>query len=193
MHISVIHSKLQFFRVFSNGLRISPPGGPVRHNLYKITLKNKETWALDVSGAQFGYPDPLCPWHDYEQNRSGMILSENNIGNTRHRISHTYQFCNTEISMGMDLQNHVFSRELDKIIPILAKEYGGKLNAILKGSDMVYKQATEKFLDQIEDHVKVSLNETYSPRMTMARNMVIQHHLSGKTEDSKDGKESDDF
>ncbi len=40
------------------------------HTLLRVTLKSGESYAFDLTGAQFGYYDTITPWSLYEQSRA---------------------------------------------------------------------------------------------------------------------------
>lgn len=52
------------------------------------------------------------------------------------------------------------------------------MNTILKGSDTAFQAATQEFLQQVEDHVKVSLAQMFSPREVLCRATEINTQLS---------------
>ena len=89
VNVSVSDRKLRISLILPTGHQIDPPD-PFFHNLYRVTLKNGETWAVDTTGAQYGYADPLCPWRDFEQHRSGKINSEYEFGYIRHQVYQSY-------------------------------------------------------------------------------------------------------
>ena len=39
------------------------------HVVFKITINEDEDYALDITGSQFGFSDPLTPWASYQQDR----------------------------------------------------------------------------------------------------------------------------
>jgi len=80
--------QLQICPILPNGYHIYPPTSPL-HNLYKVKLKNAEIWAIDTTGAQHGYGDPLCPWRDFEQHRPSKINRESEFGYI-HQVFQSY-------------------------------------------------------------------------------------------------------
>lgn len=60
--VSVINLKLRISLILPDGHQIDPPNS--FHNLYSVTLKNREIWAVDTTGARYGYADPLRPRRD---------------------------------------------------------------------------------------------------------------------------------
>jgi len=89
VNASVINRKLRISLIFPNGHHIDPPD-PLFHNLYRVTLRNGEIWAIDTTGAQCGYADPLCPWRDFEKHRSSKINRECEFGYIRHHVYQSY-------------------------------------------------------------------------------------------------------
>lgn len=49
-------------------------GDKVRHDVLKLRLRSKELFAVDLSGAQFGYHDPVTSWKEYEKIRVRKVL-----------------------------------------------------------------------------------------------------------------------
>ena len=58
-----IISRFEIVTRYPDGLRDS--NATYRHCIIRITLKNGEEYALDISGAQYGFPQPLSPWKHY--------------------------------------------------------------------------------------------------------------------------------
>jgi len=55
VNVSLINQKVRI-SLISNGQQIDPLGSSF-HNLYRVTLKNGEIWAVDTTGAQHGYEE----------------------------------------------------------------------------------------------------------------------------------------
>jgi len=52
------------------------------------------------------------------------------------------------------------------------------LNAILRGSDAAFKQAKERFSDQLEDHLRAYMTKLYAPKQITRRNKEVECQLS---------------
>ncbi|KAL9131473.1 MAG: hypothetical protein Q9217_000621 [Psora testacea] len=104
VNVSVIDQKLQISLILPTGHKIDPPDS-FFHNIYRVTLQNGEIWAVDATGAQYGYPDPLCPWRDFEQRRSGKINRECEFGYIRHQVYQSY---------GMIPVRHMVAQKIEK-------------------------------------------------------------------------------
>lgn len=61
---------------------IAPDG----HKLVKINLANGEQYALDLSGAQYGFSDPLTTWSTYVKERDCKVKSYWKPGHQRETL-----------------------------------------------------------------------------------------------------------
>lgn len=59
-----------------------------RHSMLKVTLRNGEQYALDITGEQYGHHDPIIPWDRYSQTRLEHIEGIRHFG--FHRLSRKY-------------------------------------------------------------------------------------------------------
>ena len=180
--VNVFHRKLEICPIFPNGQRIDPPNS-FFHSFYRVTLKNGEVWAVDTTGAQYGHPDPLCPWPDFEQRRSCKVIRECEFGYIRHQVYQSYGMFPVRHMIVQKTEKQEISEALEGKIPALARECGGKLNAILRGSDAAFEQARDRFLCQLEDHLKASMTKLYAPDQIARRNREIKLQLSQNTAD----------
>jgi len=176
VNVSVIDQKLRI-SLISNGHQIDPPDS-LFHNLYRITLRNGEIWAVDTTRAQHGYADPLCPWRYFEQHRSNKINREHNFGYIRHRAYQSHRVFPARCIVAQKIEKEELAKALEEKIPALAQEHRGKLNAILRGSDTVFKQAKDRFLDQLEDHLRATMTELYALEQIRRRNKEVESQLS---------------
>jgi hypothetical protein len=53
-------------------------------------MKNGEIWAVDITGAQYGYPETLFPWSDNQRDRIGKINGQWAFGHFRRRIAQSF-------------------------------------------------------------------------------------------------------
>jgi hypothetical protein len=109
------------------------------------------------TGAQFGYPEPLCPWQDYITGRVRKIKKEHAFGAVRGDFSQ-------RSGMQARPEKLELATMLEEKIPEWAGEYGGRFSAILDGSDSVFKANSDRFLDLFEKHVKASMAELFTPK-----------------------------
>src|SRR2546423_151390 len=91
------------------------------------------------------------------------------------------------------LEKQDLAKAFEEKIPAWAQEYGGKLNVILRGSDAAFKQAKNRFLDQLEDHLKTSMIKLYTPEQITRRNEVVECQPSQNMADLNGQKELEGF
>ena len=106
-----------------------------RHCVYKVTMKNGQMWAIDVTGAQYGYLDTLCPWSQYERERCDKIDSIRAFGYFRNQPKDPYGL----LKGAKMAEEMALTEALDDQIPRWAQEYGGALNIILKGPEVTFR------------------------------------------------------
>jgi hypothetical protein len=134
------------------------------HALCRVTLKNGEAWAIDTTGAQYGYPETLCPWPEYKQQRTETVGRAREFGSIH---AHHHSITSKKIPGVIEMLD--LSRMLTELIPLWTRLHGGTLNAILRGSDAVFKGASDKFLDLFDKHLKVCMIRLYSPENVSRR------------------------
>jgi glutathionylspermidine synthase len=76
------------------------------------------------------------------------------------------------------IEKQELTKALKEKTPALAREHGGKLNTILRDSDAAFKQAKDRFLDQLEDHLRASMTKLYAPEQITRRNKEVESQLS---------------
>lgn len=89
------------------------------------------------------------------------------------------------------IEKQELTKSLEEKIPELAREHGGKLNTILRGSDAAFKKARDKFLNQLEDHLRASMSKLYAPEQIMRRDKEVECQLSQNMADPERQKSLD--
>lgn len=167
----MINQKRRICPILQSGAQIDLPE-PLPHNLYRVTLKNGEIWAIDTTGAQYGCAEPLCPWRDFEQQRVSKINRECEFGYMWHLFYQPTVFAVAQ------LEQQELAKLLENKIPVWAREYGGNFNAILRGSDSVFKAAANKFLGQFEYDLGISITELHTPEKIERRAEKVKSEMS---------------
>ena len=67
---------------------------------------------------------------------------------------------------------------IEEKIPAWAHACGGRLNVILGGSDAIFENAKDWFLDQLENHLRVSMIKLYTPDQIIRRNNSVDLQFS---------------
>lgn len=148
--------------------KTDPP--PRYHFVYRAALPvSGEVWAIDPTGAQFGYRDVFYPWDKLE--RCGWkFVAANPVGGSLYTMAH----------MGA-IEKREFCDALSESIPTLVKKYsggcGGKqanLDGMLKGPDAAFEEVAKKFLGDVEDIIKRYMVKFSSPEETRKRHDMMR-------------------
>lgn len=83
------------------------------------------------------------------------------------------------------------TRELEEKVPVMVRDQGGRLDAILIGSDATFKQAKDRFLEQLENHLRAAMTKLYTPDQIARRNKQIEWQLSQNMTDPDRQKMAD--
>ena len=140
---------------------------------------SNEVWALDLTGAQFGYREVVYSWDEFEH-RGGVVLHRCPVGESWLVTTHKNEDEKSELR-----------DELNKHIPALLMKYGGangNLSGMLKGSDTVFGEVEKIFLGEVEETVKRYMAKFNSPQETRKRNKKMKALLP-VPDDPEDKKE----
>ena len=66
-----------------SGGRTGVDGTDYVHTIIRVTLKNGESYAVDIAGAQYGWHEPVTPWQLYNASRVREIKDVPPFGGTR--------------------------------------------------------------------------------------------------------------
>lgn len=133
---------------------------------------------MDITGAEYGYPGPLSPWLDFALHRSSKINRESDFGYVRRQVYRQYGSFPLRHTVAHTIEKLEVTKALEERIPAWAQERGGKLNPVLRGTDVTFKQAKDILLDQIVDHFRLSMVMLYSPEYFLRRVIEIESQLA---------------
>ena len=122
-----------------------------RHSIIKITLKNGEKYALDLSGAQFGHSDPLLPWERYVKTRAEYIEETKPLGSYRKRTKFLWK----PKSGGEGIVN--CDEEIARIVNAAIDEWqktNGTLRDLLRLQEKQFMAKREAFFGFIEASIE---------------------------------------
>lgn len=133
---------------------ITPSGSEIKpqdstHDIYKVFMENGETWAADITGAQYGHRQVLYRWDDYRRERCERITKQRHFGYLRQAPESFFQ----------SPKRKTLVEAIDNQISFRTKLYEGQLNSVLKGSDARFQAASQEFLQQFETDVLASLEK----------------------------------
>ncbi|CAF9904977.1 MAG: hypothetical protein ALECFALPRED_010650 [Alectoria fallacina] len=124
------------------------------HVIFKITINEDEDYALDVTGAQFGFYDPITPWIYYQQTR---IETLGGIRPLKHlRDSHRLPSKDFSKKNGWDVTRKALNGQFAKIFGSASKSWqvkNGALSAMLKLSEEAFRKRQGELLDFIDERI----------------------------------------
>lgn len=147
VNVRVANPKLKISTRTPTGLVVPPEQF---HNLYRVNLRTStgtETWTVDPSGAQFGYPDPLAPWHELVSGRGWVLTQVLELGYVRNRVWNEYGLRPLRALVMQRVEKREICGELEGAIPMVARLFAGEgklLAEVLKGSDEGFEEVRGK-------------------------------------------------
>ena len=159
--------------VTSDGSQVHPHD-PL-HYIYKVSMKNGETWAVDVTEAQYGHHQLMYRWRNYEQENCAKITERRQFGYLR---SAHGSFRDSPITKAL-------VEAIEQQIPYWVKEYGGRLNNILKGPEKRFQAQKQGFLNNFESHVQKSLDQMSESSIRSIEEPKIPRKLAQNASDTR--------
>jgi len=115
MNVSVIEHKLRICYGPAHGPKINPPQS-MYHNVYRVVLKHGEIWAIDPTGAQFGYYKPLCSWGIFQQ-RISKVGRMMELGYIRHKAFYNHAKYPVEFIVSQQAEKEELVKTLEDWLP----------------------------------------------------------------------------
>lgn len=186
--VSVVKHRLQICYDFNHGPKINMPHS-MCHNVYRVVLKQGEVWAIDTTGAQFGYHEPLCSWGSFQQ-RISKIDNVNELGYTRHTVFYKCTKYPVKALVSQQVEKEELLKALEHWLAVWVAQHGGKLNAILQGPEAAFESTKHEFLEQLSAHVKKSVARMYTPIEISKRAKEVEARIA---QNQADPTSWDDF
>jgi hypothetical protein len=83
-----------------------------------------------------------------------IVLVRVRVRVIRHQVYQSLGTFPARHIVAQNIEKQELTKALEEKILPLAWEHGGKLNAILRGSNTAFKQAKDRFLGQLEEHLR---------------------------------------
>lgn len=122
------------------------------HAVIKLTLNNGDQYALDISGAQFGYRTPLVPWNQYFDTRVDSVAQTKYLGDHRRRSKFLVK-PDEDGNGGMKTCNEEVAEVINAAIEKWQKK-NIKLKDMLRLQDSAFFSKREEFLRSIEESIE---------------------------------------
>ena len=138
------------------------------HVVFKITINETEDYALDVTGAQFGFYDPLTPWASYQQKCIRRLGKSRPLKGLRDH--HGLPGKDFRKEDGWDATGNSLNGQFARICGLAARSWQEEniaFSAMLKLSQEIFcKRQKEllEFMDERIDARKKQLQEAKDPK-----------------------------
>lgn len=174
--VSVIKHGLRIYFGPAHGPKINTPQS-MYHNVYRVVLKQGEVWAIDPTGAQFGYYEPLCSWRNFHQ-RISKVDRVNELGYIRHKVFYNHMKYPIRSMVSQQAEKEELVKTLEDWLPVWVTLHSGKFNTILQGPEATFESTKHGFLEQLSAHVKKSLARMYIPAEIAKRTKEVEARLA---------------
>lgn len=120
----------------------------ILHTIFRVTLQNRECYALDLTGAQYGYRQECLSWQRYTENRVSKIIAVQPFGATKEWLAaHTLKkgYPNDKVqSLSIDFMN-----ELQRSLQLWTSREGG-IGALLVSPEQEYQEKRASMLKFVQ-------------------------------------------
>ena len=133
---------------------------------------------MDTTGAQYGYPDPLCSWPGFEQRRLSKVIDNGVLGTMRREAYLSKAIVPMRHVVAEMTEKQELTEAIEEMVPALAQACGGKLSVMVTGSDAAFERAKDVFLDQVEHRLRETITKMYAPDQIAKRNKGIDSQIA---------------
>ena len=162
------------------------------HNMYRMVLRQGEVWAIDPTGAQFGYYEPLCSWKSFQQ-RISKVNRVTELGYIRHKVFYNFAKYPVEIMVSRQAEQKDLVEKLEEWFLARVTLDSGRLNVVLQEPEATFELAKHEFLEQLDSHVKRSLVGMCTPVEIAKRKERVDAQLARNLADPSSRKEFQGF
>ncbi|KAH6663159.1 hypothetical protein B0J14DRAFT_662149 [Halenospora varia] len=156
---------------------ISPNGfvddRPYEHRVVKLCAKNGEEYALDLTGAQWGYFEPIMPWKTYQLSRIFRVTREVKLVKTDTDVGglngFNYQILDKDYFTFWRTINHQCSLAVAEITRYWEKKKVTTAKDLFKKQDKEFPREQKDLVDFVAAELKAFLDKSIeNTRKTVA-------------------------
>lgn len=121
-----------------------------QHSIVKVTLKNGETYAIDITGPQYGHYDPVVPWDIYAESRVKEVVMACPLGD----VEESQKVAGSKA--GGVGPHKTYEEQFAEVFVAAAKSWqvrNGSLDGIMKMREETFKKKQADLVDFIDGEV----------------------------------------
>jgi hypothetical protein len=191
VNVSVTKPKLRICFNVTHGPSISTPQS-MYHNVYRVVLRQGEAWAIDPTGAQFGYYQPLCSWTSFQQ-RISQVNRVMELGYIRHKVFYNGSKRPVKFMVSHQAEQEDMVEKFEEWFLAREKLLGRRFNVVLQEPEAIFEHTKHEFLEQLDSHVKRSLTGIYSSTEIVKRNKKVDAQLAQNLADPSNRKQFQEY
>ena len=191
VNVSVTKPKLRICFKPAHGPSMSTAQS-MYHNVYRVVLRQGEAWAIDPTGAQFGYYEPLCSWGSFQQ-RISKVDRVMELGHIRHKVFYNFAKHPVEFMVSRQAAQEDIVKKLEEWFLAREELHGGRFNGILQEPEATFESTKHEFLEQLDSYVKESLTAIYTPAETAKRKKRVDARLAQNLRDPSRRKAFEEY
>lgn len=131
------------------------------HHVLKAQLKSGESYAIDITGAQFGWDDVVMPWSEYFSKHCQKIKTSEPLGGRRSYYEGVMK--RSEILpkglRSMVIWTHKMGEVFAEIVHEWFEDYDTKVSGLLSLPDEEYTRRASAFLLYVEAKWRLAAEE----------------------------------
>lgn len=137
----------------SNGKPIVRKDG-LHHVIFRVTLINKEQYAVDFSGAQYGHHQECLPWETYNTARVDRIIEIQAVGAAKQMLADNAKETGPPTSWTQALKIF-FVKEVDLAVKYWT-DHNGPIESLLVTPQDEYKKKSDSLLKEVRQLIELS-------------------------------------
>ena len=154
------------------------------HEIVRLDMKNGESYVLDLSGAQYGFPETIVPYAEYMKTRVKSVDAHHPLGSTVKILHDEFLKADPDLGYRIWSYNERFTNEMCASMEHWQKHIGNvNLSAMLKLSPKAFENKRADLIDHILDDLRW-LKERYAMRGGLFNEMPL-HYIKSEEETAR--------
>ncbi|KAF1831121.1 hypothetical protein BDW02DRAFT_70246 [Decorospora gaudefroyi] len=123
-----VRMKAPRLRICFKSTHVPEIGTPdsIYHNIYLVGLNDDEIWAIDPTGAQFGYYEPLCSWGTFQERISDVQRVEE-FGYIRDKVFYDHASYPVKLLISLQAEKDDLVKKVEDWLDAWATLHGREL------------------------------------------------------------------